>query len=257
MTQEYNATVVKNDMVSDGLYLLTVKPDFEIEYFRPGQFTTLGLKLEKDGQQKLIKRAYSITSSPAQHHFLEFYIVLVPDGALTPHLFDLEPGDRLYVGPKITGNFTIDKIPPDKNLLMVATGTGIAPYMSMIRTHLVCGEGGRKFIVVQGARHSYELGFYAELCVLDLHCNNFHYIPTVSRPQNDPYWGGPTGRVTKIIQEGLVEKKTKLKITPESFDILLCGNPDMIRDMTEHFEGKGFTSKKGEKRINIHTEKYW
>lgn len=257
MSQEYNATVIKNEVISDGLYLLTVKPDFEIKNFRPGQFTTLGLKVKNDCEEKLIKRAYSIASSPAQHRYLEFYIVLVPEGMLSRNLFDLQTDDRLFVGSKITGNFTLDKIPSKQNLLMVCTGTGIAPFISMIRTDLVCGGNNRNFVILHGARHSYDLGFFSELQVLDLHCNNFHYIPAVSRHQNDPYWGGPTGRVTKVIKDGLVEEKSGMAITPENFDILLCGNPEMIKEMTLHFESLGFNSKKGEQRINIHSEKYW
>lgn len=255
MKEEYNATVVKSDCFSEGLFLLTVKPDEPIKTFKPGQFTTLGLKMpNKDsGTTKLVKKAYSIASSPVQNHFLEFYIVVVPHGDLTPYLFELKHGDRLFVGPRITGNFTLEKVPQDKNLLMVATGTGIAPFVSMIRTHLICGDPGkRKFVLIHGVRHSRDITYYAEFDSLDMHCPNFFFIPAVSRPQTDLYWGGPKGRVTQIIPEGIVEKRCGIALKPENFEILMCGNPDMIKDMTEYFMKENGFSKE-----QIHAEKYW
>lgn len=106
---------------------------------------------------KMIKRAYSIASAGTNTAYLEFYINLVPSGALTPRLFALQPGDTVYLGSKITGMFTIDEVPAERNLLFIATGTGLAPYVSMIRTHLLANPE-RKLCILHGARHSWELG---------------------------------------------------------------------------------------------------
>lgn len=268
MDQDYNATVIKKDFLSEDLCLLTVKPDFEIADFKPGQFTILGLKAREkryanspdpksyNDPEKIIKKAYSILSSPAQERYLEFYLALVHEGELTPRLFSLESGDRLFVGEKITGKFTLDNIPPEKNLLMISTGTGLAPFMSMVRTHLVCG-GPRKFVILHGARYSYDLGFYSELSVLSSGCKNLHYIPCISRPQNDPNWGGPKGRVTEVIKTGLVEEWTRLKLAPENFDVLLCGNPAMIEEMIRYLESLGFKLNKANQPGHIYKEEFW
>lgn len=268
MGKDYNASVIKKDFLSENICLLTVKPDFDIGDFKPGQFTILGLKAKEkrfgnsqnpknlEDPEKIIKKAYSILSSPAQEKYLEFYLALVPEGELTPRLFALESGDRLFVGEKITGKFTLDRIPPEKNLLMISTGTGLAPFMSMVRTHLVCG-GERKFVILHGARYSYDLGFYSELSVLNSGCKNFHYIPCISRPEKDPNWGGPKGRVTEVIKTGLIEKLSGLQLTPENFDVLLCGNPVMIEEMTRYLESLGFKQNKPEEPGQIHKEEFW
>lgn len=269
MESGYNATVIKNDVLSDSLCVLAIKPDFQLGDFKPGQFGVLGLKAKEkrfggspdpktiDDPEKMIKKAYSILSSPIQLDYLEFYIALVPGGELTPRLFALKSGDRVFLGNKITGKFTLDKVPAHKNLLMIGTGTGLAPFMSMVRTNLICGST-RHFVVLHGVRYSHELGFYSELSVLNNNCSNFHYIPVVSRPDQDKNWGGPKGRVTQVIQEKLIEERTGLALTPENFDVLLCGNPSMIQDMTQYLESIGFAqNNEKNKDGQIHTEKYW
>jgi ferredoxin/flavodoxin---NADP+ reductase len=256
MTDFFNATVIKNDRVSDTLCLITVKPDFEVKDFKPGQFTTLGLMGKKDGHEKLVKRAYSVASSPAQTSYLEFYIALVPNGKLSPYLFNLKQKDRLFVGEKFVGKFTLDTLPEHKHLLMISTGTGLAPFLSMIRTHLICG-GDRHFAILHGARYSYELGFYSELAVMSVNCKNFNYIPCISRPEKDPFWGGPKGRVTEVIKKDEVKKQTGIELTPDNFEVLLCGNPAMITEMTDHLTTLGFKENTKDNPGTIHTEKYW
>lgn len=263
---EYNATVLKKESLSEHLAILTVRPDFPLSEFKAGQFAVLGLLAKEDcapnarqcktpSPDKLIKKAYSIASSAARTDALEFYVALVPEGELTPRLFNLKEGDRLFLGQKIAGRFTLDKIPGDKHVLMISTGTGLAPFLSMIRTDLVCGHS-RRFVVLHGARHSYELGYFQELSLMADHCSNFHYIPAVSRPQEDKAWHGLTGRVTELLKNGIVEKETGLELSPENFHAFLCGNPDMIEDATAFLETKGLrreTKDGGE----IHKEEYW
>ena len=128
-------------------------PDrWELPDFEPGQFAVLGLsgtatrhevsnpEEERANPGKLIKRAYSIASSSVANEYVEFYIVMVRSGALTPRLFALSVGDRLWLSPKVSGLFTLADVPPDQQVLLISTGTGLAPYMSMLRSHLVCGE---------------------------------------------------------------------------------------------------------------------
>ncbi|MGZ6274126.1 MAG: ferredoxin--NADP reductase [Candidatus Limnocylindrales bacterium] len=204
---------------------------------------------------RMIRRAYSIASESRPDEYLEFYLTVVMSGELTPRLFNLKIRDRLYVGPKAVGVFTLDKA-PNKHILMVGTGTGLAPYMSMLRSELVC-NGPRQFVVVHGARYSWDLGYRTELTGLSRHCHNFHYLPVITRPQEDPTWRGRSGYLQNVIASDAVEHETGLELTPENFDIFLCGNPGMIETIIGWAEGRGFTRDKGHDHGTLHVEEYW
>jgi len=204
---------------------------------------------------RMIRRAYSIASESKADEFLEFYLTVVMSGELTPRLFNLKLKDRLYVGPKAVGVFTLDKA-PGKHILMIGTGTGLAPYMSMLRSELVC-NGPRQFVVVHGSRFSWDLGYRTELTGLARHCGNFHYIPVITRPQEDVTWKGRSGYLQNLIASGAIEEETGLALTPENFDIFLCGNPGMIETVIGWAEERGFTRDKGHDIGTLHTEEYW
>ncbi len=270
MANDLNAIVVQNIEVSPGLGILRVVPDgWELPDFTPGQFAVLGLpgsaprcticdpEDEARDPDKLIKRAYSIASSSVAKEFLELYIVLVPSGALTPRLFNLTAGDRVWMSPKFSGLFTLDEVPEEKHIVLVSTGTGLAPYMSMLRTQLTCG-GERRFAVLHGARHSWDLGYRSELMTLRRMCSNFTYVPIISRPNEEvAAWGGETGYIQDLWKRMPVEKIWGFRPSPEDSDIFVCGNPGMIEDMVEILEGQGFREHKRNAPGQIHVERYW
>jgi ferredoxin/flavodoxin---NADP+ reductase len=205
---------------------------------------------------RMIRRAYSIASESKAGEFLEFYLTMVSSGELTPRLFSLKLKDRVYVGPKAVGVFTLAKAGPDKHILMVCTGTGLAPYMSMLRSDLVCG-GPRKFVILHGARFSWDLGYRTELTGLARHCSNFHYMPVITRPQEDGTWRGRSGYLQNVIASDAIEKETELAVTPDNFHIYLCGNPGMIETVIAWAEQRGFTRDRGHEIGTLHTEEYW
>ena len=205
---------------------------------------------------KLIRRAYSIASGSLSEEYLEFVITVVMSGDLTPRLFRLGIRDRLYVGPKAVGMFTLDKAPRDHHVLLVATGTGLAPYVSMLRTDLECG-GKRRMVVLHGARCSWDLGYRTELSSLARHCPNFTYIPVITRPNEDPTWRGRTGYLQDVLSAGVVEEETGLPVAPENFHVYLCGNPGMIETVTGLLGDRGFVRDRGHDIGTIHTEEYW
>lgn len=270
-TDPYNATLIRCQEITPQLRILRVKPDAPDFEFSAGQFTVLGLtwgspRLAGTGDDdypeekadKLIRRAYSISSGSHEQESIEFYISLVTSGELTPRLFRLAENDRLFIGPKGKGVFTLDRAAPDKNIVLVATGTGLAPYISMVRT-LALGEGcpTRNLTILHGARFSWDLGYRGELESLDRNCKNFHYIPIITRPQDDPAWKGRTGRLNDWVVNPELSTVSQTPINPEHSEVFLCGHPDMVVGcaalLTEHGYSEGSRKEPG----NLHLEKYW
>lgn len=269
-TPELNAVVTQRIEVAPGLMVVRVAPDgWELPEFSPGQFAVLGLPPDADRSEladsedepvkpgKLIRRAYSIASSSKARKYLEFYITLVHSGALSPRLFNLQSGDRVWLGPKITGTFTLDQAPADKEIILVATGTGLAPYMSMLRTELTASEG-RRFAVLLGARHSWDLGYHAELVTMEQLSSNFTYLPIISRPAEEPVpWTGRAGYVLDLWSSHELDREWGERPTPDSSRIFLCGNPAMIDDMIELLSSDGFTEHTRKEPGSIYVERYW
>jgi ferredoxin--NADP+ reductase len=267
-TSKYNATVVGREEINPQLIILRVKPDGEMFTFQPGQFAVLGLLAaaprvpEADPEEdppkpeKLLRRAYSIASSSAERGYIEFYLTLVASGELTPRLFALRHGERVFLSPKASGFFTLDKAQPHRAVLLVATGTGLAPYMSMLRTMLI-EDTTRKFVVLHGARHSWDLGYRAELESLARLRPNLTYLPSITRPDEDPHFLGLTGRIQKLLEEGVVEKAAGVAIDPVVCETFLCGNPAMVDAAKEFLTARGFVADKGRELGTIHVEEYW
>lgn len=267
---DQNARVIQRIEISPALIVLRVAPDgWELPEFTPGQFAVLALpgssprcttseeEDESAEANRLIKRAYSISSSSRLKEYLEFYVALVPSGALTPRLFALQLGDPLWLGPRFSGMFTLREVPPDKHVVLISTGTGLAPYISMLRDELQCG-GPRHFAVIHGARHSWELGYRSELMMLESMCPNMTYVPLVSRPDNEPVpWNGRVGRIQTVWRERPLSDRWGFDPAPDNTHVFLCGHPGMIEEMTVRLQSEGYSEHKAKQPGNIHIEKYW
>jgi ferredoxin--NADP+ reductase len=264
----YNATIIGREIIHSELIVLRVRPDSDLFEFKPGQFAVLGLTgsaprvSEADKEEgvveadKLIRRAYSIASASVERRYLEFYLTLINSGQLTPRLFALKHGDRVFLGPKASGMFTLDRVAPDKAVILIATGTGLAPYVSMLRT-LLMTETQRRFVVLHGARYSWDLGYRGELESLARLRPNFTYIPSITRPDQDPHFQGRTGRIQTVLEQGFVEKDSGVALDPAKADVFLCGNPEMVKIVTTMLEVKGFKRGDSKNPGNIHVEEYW
>jgi len=271
LSSELNAVVVQRVEVAPGLLVLRVAPvGWELAPFKPGQFAVLGLPPEAprhpfaDGDDDpipkpgtLIRRSYSIASSSDGRQYLEFYLTLVRSGSLTPRLFALGVGDRLWLGPKLTGVFTFDRAPADANLVMVATGTGLAPYMSQLRSDLRAGSA-RRIAVLHGARHSWDLGYRDELIAMQRLSSSLTYIATVSRPDQEPVpWGGETGYVQELWTRHRLDDAWGFRPVPENTHVFLCGNPDMVDSMTGLLAAEGFREHTRSQPGQVHSERFW
>jgi ferredoxin/flavodoxin---NADP+ reductase len=225
--KHYRARILDRRDLSQDLCILRIDPGGPFEY-RAGQYATLGL--QHDGART--ERAYSIASSPYEDA-LEFFVELVPRGSLTPDLFQLKPGDTLLCRKIAKGRFMLDLRSGHKNHLLVSTVTGIAPFVSYVRTlyrDWNSGEspmpGDHKFFCLQGASHSFEFGYREELERYATEAAWLKYIPTVSRPWDESQWNGETGRVDDLLREYV----DAWGLSPETTTAYLCGHPKMIEN---------------------------
>lgn len=248
-----NAKLIYKDKINEDLAILRVAPDgWELPDFKPGQYGELALPGE-NGSEKIERRAYSIASTSSCKDYLEFYIVLVKGGTLTENLWNLEVGDSLWLGTKIKGKFTLDNVPHGKDIIAIATGTGLAPFLSMIETYKN-DNIWNSFTVIHGARYKRDLGYESKLLELSENNKNIFYIPTLTRED----WEGHKGRVDTIFKDGTYSNITSHNITPDNSQILLCGNPDMIDSTTEFLQSE-YNLKIHSKKDpgQIHFERYW
>ncbi len=218
------ATLLERVDFTDDLAVFRFKPDRELTFI-PGQYATLAVEIG----DTLIQRAYSIVSSPREPT-LEFFIELVPHGQLTPHLWRLKADESLFIRSKIVGRFTLDTPGGFDNQLMLATVTGIAPYLSMARTQQFDADRGAvhpyQFAIIHGASHSRELGLYKDELDSLSRSGWLRYVPTVSRPWEDPDWSGETGRVEDLIRK----YADRLGFDFTNSVAYACGHPQMIEN---------------------------
>jgi ferredoxin/flavodoxin---NADP+ reductase len=262
-----NAKLIHRQEVAPGLVILRVAPDgWELPSFKAGQFAVLGLPAEAprtpgslpdESKDAFLRRAYSVSSSSMERQYLEFYIVEVKSGALTPRLLALKVGDPLWMGPKLTGMFTLDQVDPGKNVVFIATGTGLAPYVSMLRTHLDA-EPARRFAVIHGARYARDLGYREELFHLQRDHANFTYLPVITRPgEGDEAWTGATGHLQDFWRTSPLELAWGRRPAPDDTDIFLCGNPSMVEALQALLGEEGFREHTRTNPGQLHFEKYW
>ena len=231
------AKVVERKDITDELMIISLEPEVEFT-FKAGQYCTLGLES--------VERAYSIVSAPHEP-FLELFVELVPlpDGVLTPLMWKLQVGDGMSVRPRAKGIFTMDE--KYHHHLMVATVTGIAPFMSILRSYLHRGASGHRFYVLQGASYEDEFTYREEMEKLaGAHPDCIAYVPTVSRAaeERNAGWHGATGRVNTIVDE-YVER---FGLSAAETMVYACGHPGMIEDVKERLSPRSFTVKE---------ERYW
>ena len=298
--KRYNATVLSLNQVNPDLMLLRIKPDIPIIKHLPGQYTTLGMgyweprvrktqseKLDDGDYIKLVRRAYSISCSILDQKgkllesdlpYLEFYIVLVrenPGGrppALTPRLFMLQPGDRLNVGEKITGSYTLEPVKEDDDVLFLATGTGEAPHNYMLWELLRRGHRGQ-IISACCVRFKQDMGYLATHQQLMKLFPNYKYLPLTTREADTV---GKKVYIQDLITSGELESILGKPLDPSRTHAYLCGNPKMIgvpvknpetgireypvpAGVIELLEKRGFQADNATAKIkgNIHFEEYW
>jgi ferredoxin--NADP+ reductase len=299
LRHRYNATVVSLQKGHTDLLTMRVRPDFPLAAHKPGQYTTLGLgyweprapgcqdeALKPGDDQKLVRRSYSISCAILDEHgrlwererddWLEFYIVLVREAekppGLTPRLFRLQEGDRLHMGEKIAGHYTLDPVKPTDTVLFLATGTGEAPHNYMLWELLGRGHPGQ-ILSACCVRYRRDLAYEPVHEELVRRYRNYTYLGLTTREAE-------TARskvyIQDLITSGQLEERLGQRLDPAQTHVFLCGNPKMIGVPTkdpqtglrtypeptgviEVLEQRGFRADQVRPGIvgNIHFEEYW
>lgn len=292
--QNYNATLSDIRAHNDDLWVIRVTPDQPIDPFLPGQYTTLALgywepraddahdNLKPDQDQKMARRSYSVSSSmidetgellPPHTPDVEFYIVKVKPGqeeipALTPRLFLKGEGDRLYMGRKFTGHYTLEGVEPGDNIVFLSTGTGEAPQNAMIAELLRQEHEGRILNVVC-VRYRTDLAYTEQHAVLVDRYPSYKYLTITTRePENE----GQKVYIQDLISSSQIEQELGAPLDPDRTHVFLCGNPAMIGlpkwtdegmifpdtlGVCQQLHEKGFTIDHRKERGNVHYEEYW
>ena len=222
---------------TDKLFSFTTTRDPALR-FSNGHFTMIGLKTDA----KPLLRAYSIASANYEEN-LEFLSIKVPDGPLTSKLQHIQIGDTVIVGRKPTGTLLIDYLLPGKRLYLLSTGTGLAPFMSIVRDPATY-EKFERVILVHGVREVEELAYREYLTehlpthefLGDMVAKQLSYYPTVTREEFINQ-----GRVTELLDNGKLHEDLNLPPLDAAEDrVMICGSPAMLRDLKSMMEARGF-----------------
>ena len=243
----FHARVTQRRDVAPDLWTFRIRPDGEFK-FVAGQYATLGLQAE----EKRIERPYSIVSAPGEEE-IEFFFELVPEGALTPRLHKLQPGDEVLMRKAPKGKFILETGNGRTNHLLISTVTGVAPFVSFVRTLYNDWKQGRfagehRLYLLNGASRPWEFGYREELNHFAQEVQWFKYVPTVSRPWDHADWPGEIGRADDVLRK----YADHWELDASNTHAYLCGHPDMIANSKAILKRRGFAD-----RTDIKEEIYW
>lgn len=241
------STIIRRHEWAPGL--ITLGLDAVVAPCVPGQFVNLALDL---GGQR-VKRSYSLASAAGNPS--EFYLTEVDGGALTPALFRLAPGERVWIDDRGLGFFTLDYVPAARHLWLLATGTGLGPFMAMLRSPLIW-QRFERIILVHGVRQAAHFGYRSELAgYAQAHPGQFAYVPVVTREVTPA--GALSGRIPALIASGELERHVGLELDPSHTHVLMCGNPAMITSVQQALEARGMHKHRPRKPGHFSFESYW
>ena len=246
MSSWLEGKVIEHRAWTDALFSLRVEaPKLR---FEAGQFVRIGLEIGGE----LVARPFSFVNPP-DDPVLEFYGIVVPEGPLSPLLARLKPGDSLQVADNPAGWLILSEVPPAEELWLVATGTGIAPFLAMLRTPAPW-QRYRRVILVHGVRRADEL-VYRDMVeeLMRAHPGCLSYVRFVSR---EKLAGALDGRIPAAVADGRLEAAAA-PIAPARSQFMLCGNPEMLRDMTAVLTARGLMKHRRRSPGQITVESFW
>lgn len=247
MAQWISGQVTDQHQWTDRLHSLRVEAN--IAPFEAGQFTKLGL--ESGGE--IVARPYSLVNAPNERP-LDFYFIVVPEGPLSPRLAALQPGDSILVAAQANGFLTLPEIPESPHLWLISTGTGIGPFLSILKTEKPW-ERFERVVLVHAVRTMEELSYADTIShIVQTHPQQFSYIPFVSR---EPCNFALSGRIPQAISDGTLEQRAGIPFSQELSQVMLCGNPDMVEDTRNMLIARGLRKNSRREPGHISMERYW
>ena len=238
--------VVENRRVNDYLTALIIKVD--LGGYEAGQFVRIGVR---DGDD-VLARPYSLVNAPDEEH-LEVYFNIVEEGPLSPRLFALEAGDEILVSDHPSGFLTVSEVPQAPHLWLVATGTGIGPFLAILKSDAVWQKFD-KAVLCYSVSYAEELAYRETIAsIAAKRGDRFCFVPIVTR---ESHGDGLSQRVPAVMQDGSLERFTGLDINADNSHVMMCGSSEMITDVSAALVERGMQKHRRRNPGHFTTEKY-
>lgn len=238
--------VIEKVQWNDRLFSLRIEAD--LQGFMPGQFVRVALDL--NGER--VARPYSLVNKP-DDDFLEIYFNIVPEGPLSSKLAELQVNDEIFVTDKANGFLTVEEVPECKHLWLLATGTGVGPFLSILKNKKVW-QRFEKVVLGYSVRDVSELSYQKQIDeIQNLHGDQFLFVPFITREKVE---GAMNQRIPQCLVDGSLEKRTGITINEKDSHIMMCGNSAMISSVSECLEARGLRKHRRREPGHITTEKY-
>jgi ferredoxin--NADP+ reductase len=246
MASWLDGKVVDNRRLNE--YLTALIIDVDLGGYEAGQFVRIGLP---DGDN-VLARPYSLVNTPQETH-LEVYFNVVEEGPLSPRLFDLQAGDDVLVSDNPSGFLTVSEIPECKHLWMVATGTGIGPFLAILKS-AATWQKFEKIVLCYSVSYGAELAYQDVIDrILAEHGDRFHFVPVVTR---ESHAGALGKRLPLLMRDGSLEQHTGITINPDDSHVMMCGSSNMITDVSAELISRDMKKHRRRDPGHFTTEKY-
>ena len=246
MSKWLNGTVLENWRWTEDL--TSLKIDVDLGQFNAGQFVRVGLEI--DGE--VVARPYSLVNSP-EEPALEILFNIVPEGPLSPRLFHLKPGDDIFVATNPAGFLTVSEVPDVGHLWMMATGTAIGPFLSILKGDEVW-QRFERVILTYSVRTAEEQAYAEQISALvEAHSEQLCFIPIITREEVE---NTLRLRIPQAITGGELESRAGVSLSAENSHVMMCGSTDMIRDVSEVLEARGMRKHRRRDPGHYTSEKY-
>lgn len=247
MQKWVEGTVVNQKRWTQTLFSLQVQAD--VGAFEAGQFAKLALSVDSE----MVGRPYSFVNAPHERPY-EFYYVTLPDGPLTRRLCRLEAGNTVYLAPRPAGFLVLSEVPGGENLWLISTGTGIGPFLSILKTE-VPWKRFKQVVLVHAVRHAEELTYRD--AITGLMREHGQQMRTVSFVSREAIPGTLPGRIPPALEEGRLETAAGVALSAQTSQVMLCGNPGMVADTQAALVRRGMKKHRRRDPGHITVENYW
>jgi len=238
--------IVEKIQWNERLFSLRIQSAFD--HFEAGQFVRVALDI--DGER--VARPYSLVNEPSEE-YLEIYFNIVPEGPLSPKLAQLNVDDEIYITDKANGFLTISEVPKCKHLWLLATGTGVGPFLSALKSEKIW-QRFERVVLGYSVRDMSELAYQQQIAKIEkLHAEKFCFVPFITREKVD---GAMKQRIPACIEDGSLEKRAEINLNTDDSHVMMCGNSAMITSVSECLAKRGLRKHRRREPGHMTAEKY-